>query len=668
VTITQSPAAGTVLTGTGSRTITLTATDDAGKTSTCSFNITLVDDIAPVFTTCPSPSNVFVNASCSYTVASFIGAAAATDNCDTNVTITQSPAAGTVLTGTGSRTITLTATDDAGKTATCAFNITLVDDVAPVFTTCPAPSNVLVNTSCSYTVANFTGGAVASDNCDSNVTIAQSPVAGTVLTGTGSRTITLTATDDAGKTATCSFNITLVDDIAPVFTTCPSPSNVLVNSACSYTVTSFIGGAAATDNCDSNVTITQSPAAGTVLTGTGPRLITLTATDDAGKTSTCSFNITLVDDIAPVFTTCPAPSNVLVGASCSYTVTSFIGGAAATDNCDSNVTITQSPAVGTVLTGTGSRAITLTATDDAGKTATCSFNITLIDDTAPVFTTCPSPANVLVNASCAYTVTSFIGTATATDNCDSNVTITQSPAAGTVLTGTGSRTITLTATDDAGKTSTCSFNIMLVDDIAPVFTSCPAPSNVFVNASCSYTVTSFIGGAAATDNCDSNVTITQSPAAGTVLTGSGSRTITLTATDDGGKTSTCSFDITLVDNIAPVFTSCPSPSNVFVNASCSYAVANFIGGAAATDNCDSNVTITQSPAAGTVLTGTGSRTITLTATDDAGKTATCSFNITLVDDIAPVFTTCPSPSNVLVNASCSYTVAKLIGGAAATDN
>ena len=82
---------------------------------------------------------------------------------------------------------------------------------------------------------------------------------------------------------------------------------------------------------------------------------------------------------------------------------------------------------------------------------------------APVLT-CPADEQVMVDANGTHTVADYIadGLATATDNCADPVTMTQDPAAGTVL-GVGVWTITFTATDDYGNVSTCEMELDLTE-------------------------------------------------------------------------------------------------------------------------------------------------------------------------------------------------------------
>jgi gliding motility-associated-like protein len=76
--------------------------------------------------------------------------------------------------------------------------------------------------------------------------------------------------------------------------------------------------------------------------------------------------------------------------------------------------------------------------------------VTVSDDDAPVIA-CAAAINVNTNEACTYVGT--IGNATATDNCDASVTMTNNAPAAFPI---GTTTVIWTATDDAGNTTTCS--------------------------------------------------------------------------------------------------------------------------------------------------------------------------------------------------------------------
>jgi len=96
----------------------------------------------------------------------------------------------------------------------------------------------------------------------------------------------------------------------------------------------------------------------------------------------------------------------------------------ATDNCDPAPTVTFAEVVNLSGCGgyTGTITWTWTATDACGNSANCSQVITVVDTHDPVIS-CPGNITVQCGES---TDPATTGTATATDNCDTNPTVTYS--------------------------------------------------------------------------------------------------------------------------------------------------------------------------------------------------------------------------------------------------
>ncbi|MEZ4859392.1 MAG: M36 family metallopeptidase [Flavobacteriaceae bacterium] len=80
-----------------------------------------------------------------------------------------------------------------------------------------------------------------------------------------------------------------------------------------------------------------------------------------------------------------------------------------------------------------------------------------LDALAPNIT-CPANETVQVNPGEPYTLPDYSVTTTVTDNCTTSPTITQSPVSGTNL-GVGLHTITMTAEDEYGNISSCTFDV-----------------------------------------------------------------------------------------------------------------------------------------------------------------------------------------------------------------
>ena len=107
----------------------------------------------------------------------------------------------------GTTTNTFEVMDDEGNILSCSFDVTVVDDVDP---TIECPEDILINAETgevTVTIPDFTGDAVAADNCP-DPTVTQDPVAGTVVDAGIVVDVTLTVTDAAGNEATCDFVVT----------------------------------------------------------------------------------------------------------------------------------------------------------------------------------------------------------------------------------------------------------------------------------------------------------------------------------------------------------------------------------------------------------------------------------------------------------------------------
>ncbi|MGE5520073.1 MAG: HYR domain-containing protein, partial [Candidatus Dadabacteria bacterium] len=191
-------------------------------------------------------------------------------------------------TGLSAGTYTLTVYDavPSGCTATATFVVTTIPDNTPPTITCPANSILNLNTNCSATLPDYRSLATINDNCTStsNLVIIQNPAPGTVLTGTGASTVTLTVTDLAGKTASCSFIVTRTDNIKPVIN-CSAPKYI----ACDLPLVFDTPSAA--DNCGT-VSITVVSTTSTETSNAIVYTRTWLATDASGNTSSCTQTVT----------------------------------------------------------------------------------------------------------------------------------------------------------------------------------------------------------------------------------------------------------------------------------------------------------------------------------------------------------------------------------------
>src|SRR5207253_443120 len=95
----------------------------------------------------------------------------------------------------------------------------------------------------------------------------------------------------------------------------------------------------------------------------------------------------------------------------------------------------------------------------------------------PIISNCPADITVSANASCQANVSWT--TPTATDNC-SLASLTSSHNPGSTF-STGTTTVSYTATDQKGNSSTCSFLVTVKNGSSPEIKGCP--DDIVVNAS-----------------------------------------------------------------------------------------------------------------------------------------------------------------------------------------
>jgi len=134
----------------------------------------------------------------------------------------------------------------------------------------------------------------------------------------------------------------------------------------------------ATDNCDANLDITQTPAPGTSISGTTNQVI-LTVTDIAGNSESVSFNVAIEDNTAPSIECNENQTVVISGRKSSYTVSrTEFDPVSIDDNC--GVTILENdfnhlPTLAGAVLPIGKTSINWIVTDQAGNTASCSSEV-----------------------------------------------------------------------------------------------------------------------------------------------------------------------------------------------------------------------------------------------------------------------------------------------------
>ncbi len=202
-TITCAPASGSFF-PVGTTTVTC---QNTGGTPSCTFTVT-VNDTQPPTITCPANITVSNTPNQCGAVVNY-PAPTITDNCPGTFTATCTPASGSFF-PTGTTTVTCSVNGAGGSS--CTFTVR-VNDSQPPTITCPANVTAIAappaGGNCSAptsTLITYTAPTV-SDNCP-GVTTNCVPPSGSIFP-LGTTTVSCTATDSSGNTATCSFTVSV---------------------------------------------------------------------------------------------------------------------------------------------------------------------------------------------------------------------------------------------------------------------------------------------------------------------------------------------------------------------------------------------------------------------------------------------------------------------------
>jgi len=298
--------------------------------------------------------------------------------------------------------ITYTVYDLAGNTNTCTFKVIVNDNESPVVVSCP--SDILLNTSASGCDTTFNPShPIFSDNCTitkitwamSGATSGSSPISGINYLGNTSfnrdtTTIVYTAEDKSGNIVTCLFHIVVKDGIKPTLNCVGNQTKNADFGECYYTVSGTeFDPTLVSDNCaikkiTNSVNGLASLAGEQITNGT---TVVWTATDLSGNYTSCSFDVNIIDTIAPSIA-CVSDIEQCAEDNSGAIVTGLTP-VSFTDNCSSKGNLSVTYVISGSTTGSGNTdasgnyfnngisTVSYTVHDEAGNSATCNTDVTV---------------------------------------------------------------------------------------------------------------------------------------------------------------------------------------------------------------------------------------------------------------------------------------------------
>ena len=290
---------------------TWTATDACGNTGTCLQTIS-VDDISVPTVMCPPNLTV----SCASEVPPVnTGSVTTSDDCGGTVTVTHEGdvISNQICTNNFTLTRTYRATDDCGNSATCAQIIT-VNDVTPPIALC---QNLMIDfgSGTEVTISPDQIDNGSTDNCGTvTLSLSQSTFTCEQFIGNGSVPVILTVTDECGNSSTCTAQVTGMGGLLEI----NCPGDIIINldpGECSAFVNYVVTADAICGGTPELMQMDMSGYTSGDQFPIGTTTQTWIATNES-DTAECSFNITIIEWDGPVVLGCNDTINISVDNNC----------------------------------------------------------------------------------------------------------------------------------------------------------------------------------------------------------------------------------------------------------------------------------------------------------------------------------------------------------------
>ena len=581
----------------GSSTIIWTAIDNNGNSAYATQQVDVVDTTPPTISLIP---DITMEAVVPYDNIVELQAPIADDIFDIVSVTNDAPE----FFSLGETTVTWTATDVGGNTASIEQKITVFDTTFPIL---EIPEDIVIeSTSLDQNEINL-GEATATDNGEITSITNDAPE----FFSLGETTVTWTAIDSSNNFSSLTQSVSVIDTTAPEIS---SLEDITLEAT----------------SVDANIVNLDSPTASDVQDVTiyiiapdvfpvGETTVTWTAVDESGNSASATQTVTIVDTTKPGLS---IPQDQTVEASSLEGTLVEIGQAEAHDITGISSIVHDAPDVFPL----GSTLIAWIATDNHGNITTAYQTVTVVDTTTP---TIIYPQDILAEAIDPTMNYIGLGELDAADSVGIESVTNDKP----ITFSFGSTTITWTVTDTSGNISQATQVVTLVDTTDPEII---APSDIVAEAT-DLSGTMIELGEATAHDVMGIASVTEHPPRFFVL---GETTVTWTATDTSGNSASATQTVTIVDTTSPIIT---APDSITVEATSADSNTVALGNPVSSDLVDIPSISNNAPDVFPV----GETTVTWTATDTSGNSASATQTVTIVDTTSPELT---MPEDVMISA------------------
>jgi hypothetical protein len=591
----------------GIQMVVLSVEDLSGNVSTCAAEVTVIDDILPIAICKDISVDLDFSGNASIMASDVDGGS--TDNCGAfSLSIDND-----VFTcdNIGVNTVTLTIQDSNGNADNCTADITVEDNLNPSALCLSVTVNLDTMGIVQISADDLDAGST--DNCGSITFSIDNDIFD--CTDLGTQVITLTVNDGNGNSSSCSAAVIVQDNLAPTVN-CQDLTVQLDNGG-QATITAQEVDDGTTDNC--NVFTLSLDNNSFDCDNVGSNTVVLTATDGSNNSANCNAIITVEESTNPI-AVCQDISVDLDNVGLAIITPQQVDGGSS-DNC--SIASLELDSDSFDCDNIGTESVNLTVTDVSGNTNSCTAVITINDNSLP--TAICQDVTVELDLNGAVNVDAQDINNGSSDNCDNlsfSLDITTFSCS-----HIGSNPVTLTVNDGSGNDSTCSATVTVQDLLSP--TVICQDLMVQLNGSGNANILAQEIDNGSSDNCTlGNLSIDNSSFDCTNI---GTNTVTLTASDLSGNSSSCSSTVTVLEDTPP--TAICQNLSVFLDDNGAASITPQQVNDGSSDNCG-NISLSLDISEFD-CSNEGINTVTLTVTDGSSNTNTCTAQINVIDDTVP---------------------------------
>ena len=591
----------------GPNPVVLTVTDASGNVSTASAVVTVEDNVAPVAVAQDITVQLDAAGQATITAAQFDGGS--TDAC--GIASLELDVTDFTCSNVGLNTVRLTATDVNGNVSTTKAVVTVEDNVAPAVLAQDITVQLDASGNVSVTAAQIDNGS--NDAC--GIALLRLDVASFTCANVGPNTVTLTAIDVNGNSASAAATVTVVDSVAPAVVV--QSITVLLDPAGNATINASAIDNGTTDAC--GIASLNLDVSSFTCANIGPNTVLLTATDVNGNRASASATVTVEDNVAPVAITHDIAVQLDTAGQATIAAKQIDNGS--NDAC--GIASLELDVMAFTCSNVGPNPVVLTVTDVNGNVSTANAVVTVEDNVAPV--AIAQDITVQLDAAGQATITAAQFDGGSTDAC--GIASLELDVTAFTCSNVGLNTVRLTVTDVNGNVSTTKAVVTVEDKEAPI--ALAQDITVQLDASGNVSITAAQIDDGSNDAC--GIAGLSLDVSSFTCANVGPNTVTLTATDVNGNSASATAVVTVQDTVAPV---------VLVN---NITIELDAAGNASIDLSDIDAGSTDACGIDTrSLSKTsfdcadlGANIVTLTVTDVNGNTASADATVRVIDVTPP---------------------------------